>query len=133
MFDNVSQFLQIALLLMLLVLAVGSILLTLQTWQGKRVQTNERQHGILMYLIETGVWAAEQAYKSGIIPKEYREEYVIRFLQGEANKYHLSIDVEQIVVYIKAAVAQQLNQDKLVNQPHGPTPIFKGIHANPST
>ena len=113
--DFYSTFVQPALLFALIILVIVAIAWVQKAAQGKQADLDQKKYDTLTWLIETGVWAAEQAYKSGTLPKELREEYVIKFLQGEANKYHLAIDVGQIAVYIKAEVAKSLNKEKLTS------------------
>jgi len=109
-----NKVLQPVLLLVMPVLVCFAIAWVRKLLQVEQAKLSERQLYLLDCLISTGIWAAEQACKSGVIDAEYREDYVIQFIQGEANRYHLVIDVGQLAYRIKAAVGRQLNQDKLL-------------------
>jgi hypothetical protein len=103
-----------------ILLALQVVLLLELLWLLKQLWANsgmpqfaEKENGFLLWLVEQGVWAAEQAWKSGIIQKELREAYVIRFIESMATKYNIKIDEQQILIFIKAVVARVLNRDKL--------------------
>ena len=114
MLEITNNVLQPILEIVLPFLATACIAWLMKAWQAKRAELDAKQYSTLTWLIETGVWAAEQAYASGKLPKELREDYVIKFIQAEADRYHLVVDVAQIMVHIKAAVAKELNQGRLI-------------------
>jgi len=112
--ELVNKVLQPVLWTVLPVLVVFVIAYLKKLRDVEQAKLSEKQIGILDWLISTGIWAAEQAYKSGLIPKELREDYVIKFIQAEADKHHLVIDVEMLAIRIKAAVAREFNRDRLL-------------------
>lgn len=112
--EIVNQVLQPILLILLPVVAGAATAWLLKAWQVKRLELNQQQFSTLTWLVSTGIWAAEQAYKSGLIPKNFREDYVVEFVQSMAKKYHISIDAQELLRFIKAAVGEEFNKNRIV-------------------
>ena len=112
--EILNRVLQPVLLIVLPVLVVAILIWLAKVWQIKRGELSLQQLTTIRWLVSFGVWAAEQAWQAGDIPKGKREQFVIDFVQAQADKYHVHVDVAQIVVFIKAAVAEEFNKGRIV-------------------
>jgi hypothetical protein len=113
-FETLSGLLQPVLVIVLPVLAAVVVAWAIRMCQTKKADLSERQYLLLRWLVSAGVWAAEQAFEAGQIPKESRERKVLEFVQSMANKYKIPVDVPEIYFLIRAAVGEELNKAKLV-------------------
>jgi hypothetical protein len=112
--ELLNQIAQPVLLIVLPALAIALTSWAYKAYQVERAKLNEKQLTLLDRIIETGIWAAEQAYKAGIIPKEARLQYVIKFAQTYCDNHHIAVNVEELAVRIHAAVGKSLNAQKIL-------------------
>ena len=123
--EILNQVLQPILLISLPVLVVAVMSWLIKSWQEKSASLNQKQLNTMRWIVSLGIWAAEQAWMAGNIKKEEREGFVLNFAQSLAYKYKLNVNVQEVIVFIKAAVAEEFNKGKIVI-PGLPGPVGPG-------
>lgn len=113
MLEILNPIIQPVLLILTPVLAAAITAWVVRAIQSARADLNQSQLESLKLLANTAVWAAEQASRSNVIPKKYRMDYAIKFVQSQADARGIKINVDELTRYIEAAVGEQLNAQKI--------------------
>lgn len=113
--DFLTALLQHQLEIVTTIVATALTAYLIKAWQEKAASLSKDQWVFLNWIISTAVWSAEQAWRMGLIDKNFRLEYAVELVQKEINARGLpGIKVEEIMVKINTAVAQELNKAKIV-------------------
>lgn len=111
------------LLLTLLAVAIVIVVVsaTVYLWiaiQQKRIALTQSQWTLFRWIVSEAVWVAEKAWRSGVIQKDERLNYAVKWVQDELIAHGIpAVLIEKIKQTCAVIVDKEFNQARLVQQP----------------